>query len=126
MNESKFATAINCMDGRVQIPVIEYLKKQYEVDYVDMITEAGPDGLISSGDKAICESIKKRVLVSVEKHGSKLVAIAAHDDCAGNPVSKAVHQIHVKESVALIESWDLPVEIIGLWIELSGRVTQVV
>lgn len=34
----KFATAINCMDGRVQIPVIEYIKSKYEVDYVDMIT----------------------------------------------------------------------------------------
>ena len=37
MDKITFATAINCMDGRVQIPVIEYLKKEFKVDYVDMI-----------------------------------------------------------------------------------------
>ena len=35
----KFVTAINCMDGRVQVPVIEWLKKEYKADDVDMITE---------------------------------------------------------------------------------------
>ncbi len=37
----KFVTAINCMDGRVQIPVIEYLKNNYGINYVDMITAPG-------------------------------------------------------------------------------------
>jgi hypothetical protein len=35
----KFATAINCRDGRTQLPVIEWLKKEYGATYVDMITE---------------------------------------------------------------------------------------
>lgn len=38
----KFAAAINCMDGRTQVPVIEFLKNKYGVDYVDMITEPDP------------------------------------------------------------------------------------
>jgi hypothetical protein len=125
MTENRFATAINCMDGRVQLPVIEYLKDQYNVHYVDMITEAGPDGLMCSGDTVACDSIRKRVLISVEKHGSKLLAIVAHEDCAGNPVSKPVHMTHVKEALALIESWNLPVETIGLWVDSSGNVSAV-
>ncbi len=126
MKESKFATAINCLDGRVQLPVIEYLGKQYDVDYVDMITEAGPDRLMSSGDIVACESIRKRVSISVKKHDSKLVAIVAHEDCIGNPVLKAVHQIHVREARALIESWNLSVETVGLWVELSGQVSLII
>lgn len=35
----KFATAINCIDGRTQLPVIEWARKKYGVDYVDMITK---------------------------------------------------------------------------------------
>ncbi len=42
-----FGTVINCMDGRVQFPVLEYLKHKYEVDLVDSITEAGPLKILS-------------------------------------------------------------------------------
>ncbi len=40
---AKFITAINCMDGRTQIPVIEFLKKNFQVDYVDMIKVHRPN-----------------------------------------------------------------------------------
>jgi hypothetical protein len=42
MSHGSFATAINCMDGRTQIPVTDYVRKKYKVEYVDMITEPGP------------------------------------------------------------------------------------
>jgi len=32
-----YCTVINCMDGRVQLPVIKYLKERFDVDYVDSI-----------------------------------------------------------------------------------------
>jgi hypothetical protein len=125
MGKTRFAAAINCMDGRVQLPVIEFLRNNYNVDYVDLITEAGPDGLMASGDSAARESIRRRVMVSVEKHGAKLVAIAAHDDCAGNPVSKSAHLGDLTKALAVIESWNLPVKTIGLWVDSSGRVSAV-
>ena len=34
----KFGTAINGIDGRTQQPVIDYIKQNYAVDIVDMIT----------------------------------------------------------------------------------------
>ena len=43
----KFATALNCMDGRVQLPVIRWGKENYSVDVVDAITEAGMNGILS-------------------------------------------------------------------------------
>ena len=38
-----FCTAINCMDGRVQLPVIRFLQERFKVDYVDVISEPGPN-----------------------------------------------------------------------------------
>jgi len=71
MAEMTFVTAINCMDGRTQLPVIEFLKKKFGVNYVDMITEAGPIQYLAGNlnpEKA--ESIRLRVEASVLKHDS--------------------------------------------------------
>ena len=54
----KFATAINCMDGRTQIPVIEWLKKEYGVDYVNMINEPGPNKILAENRDQIITAVK--------------------------------------------------------------------
>ena len=45
----EFCTAINCMDGRVQIPVITYLKERFKADYVDVVSEPGPNRILAEG-----------------------------------------------------------------------------
>jgi hypothetical protein len=105
------------MDGRTQQPVIDWMKNQYGVDYVDMITEPGPDGILANREKDIVAQIKKRVLISVEKHGSEAVALVAHGECAGNPCDKDAHMGHLRKGMELIRSWELPVEIVGLWVD---------
>jgi len=117
MSEGTFATAINCMDGRTQLPVIEYMKETCGVDYVDTITEPGPDGIL--GDKkdlTLVESIRRRVEISVQKHGSKNVAIVAHHDCAGNPVDPKVHLDQAERAVELVRSWGFGCEVVALWL----------
>ena len=117
MSHGKFGTAINCMDGRVQLPVTNWLKSRYTLDYIDMITEPGPDKMLTQGSPAQVKSIKSRVLISVNAHGSQTILIAAHHDCAGNPVSKEEHVKQVKECMKILQSWKLPVKnIIGAWI----------
>jgi hypothetical protein len=117
MHKGKFGTAINCMDGRTQLPVINWLKEKYSLDYVDMITEPGPDKMLTLGKPEQVESIKSRVLISVNAHGSETILVAAHDDCAGNPVSKDKHIAQVKECVNILRSWKLPVKnVVGVWI----------
>jgi len=115
----KFATAINCMDGRAQKPVIEYVMANFGVDYVDMITEPGPNRILAEGkDTYLVESIKKRVEISVKKHGSKVIVIAAHHDCAGNPVDENAQKQHLEKAVETVTSWGLPVEkITSLWLD---------
>ena len=126
MSEKAFATAINCMDGRVQIPVTEFLKKKYGVDYVDMITEPGPNGILATDkDKSIIDSIKKRVGISTAKHGSKYIAIAGHHDCAGNPVDKETHLAHIRSAIKTVKSWGVKAEVIGLWVDDKWKVSEV-
>ncbi|MEM4157718.1 MAG: hypothetical protein QXZ28_00630 [Candidatus Methanomethylicaceae archaeon] len=121
----KFGTAINCMDGRVQIPVIEWLKKRYSVDFVDMITEPGPVKLLSNDlEETKIQSIKERVEISVKKHGSKIVAIIAHNDCAGNPVRKEIQLKQMDVAIKKVRSWGLEAEIVGLWVDDRWQVNE--
>jgi hypothetical protein len=123
MAHGKFGTAINCMDGRVQLPVIEWMKKQYKLDYVDMITEPGADKKVATGSFNQLEAIKNKVLISVEKHGSQLIFIVGHDDCAGNPVTPEQHKADLREAVKKVVSWKLPVGTVGaIWINKDWRV----
>jgi hypothetical protein len=123
--EGTFATAVNCMDGRVQTPVADWVKINHHVQYVDMITEAGADGLMARGTPAQLDSIKQRVLISVNTHHSSFVAVAGHAGCAGNPVGEAEHIADIKVALTVVASWQLPVQIAGLWVNEWGYVTVI-
>jgi len=116
MAEGKFGTCINCMDGRCQEPIIEWMKKGFGLDYIDMITEAGADGIMGSRDPDMVKLIKNRVLVSTEKHGSDTIVLVGHGGCAGNPVSYEQHLSDIRKGMEVIRTWDLDVDIYGVWI----------
>jgi hypothetical protein len=118
MSYESFATAINCMDGRTQIPVIDFIRKKYKVDYVDMITEPGPIRVLAENtDEPTIESIKRRVGISTGKHGSIHIVIIGHHDCAGNPLDKATQLKQILESIWTVRSWGFRAETLGLWID---------
>ncbi len=126
MASGTFVTAVNCMDGRVQIPVIDYLKKKYGVDYVDMVTEPGPIKFVAENtDTAVVESIMSRVGISVNKHGSKTVAFIGHDDCAGNPVDRQTQEQQVRDCISRAKSWGFDIELIGLYVNKNWEVEPV-
>jgi carbonic anhydrase len=127
MDDKKFVTSINCMDGRVQIPIIKWMKEKYKADFVDIITEAGPNKILSEQKPdIIIQSIRKRVEISVKVHESKVIAISGHDDCAGNPTDKETQLNQIKESVEKIKSWGFNVQVIGLWIDNRWIVHEIV
>jgi hypothetical protein len=125
MKQEKFGTAVNCMDGRVQRPVMDWMTAKYDVDFVDMVTEPGPDKILTEGPEDRIALIRDKIAISVEKHGSRVVAVTAHDDCAGNPVPQERHLDQVKKSMQVIKSWGFPVEIVGLWLCDTWRVEVV-
>ncbi|RPF53401.1 carbonic anhydrase [Aquisalibacillus elongatus] len=125
MAEGTFVTAINCMDGRVQEPVIQWMKSKYQVDYVDMITEAGPNKYLLDGSEDQVESLKTKVDISYSKHGSKVLAIVGHHDCAGNPIDKEEKVAQIKQSIQKAKTWGFELDIIGLYVNEKWEVEEV-
>ena len=114
---AKFATAINCMDGRTQIPVIEWMKKNYAVDYVDMITEPGVDAIMGENkDVHTIEWIKSKVKISIERHNSRIITIVGHHECAGNPVDMQTHFAQIRSAIRTMSSWKFNVQVLGVWV----------
>lgn len=112
-----FGTALNCIDGRTQIPVIKWMKENFGLDYVDLITELGMDKVLSQGDWFEIERLKEKVLISITAHSSNIVAVVGHYDCAANPVSDGEHFRDIAESIYVVKSWGLPVRVLGLWVD---------
>jgi len=73
----------------------------------------------------VIERIKKEVLISVNAHHSKTVAVVGHHDCAAHPVSEAQHKQDIVEAMATVKSWNLPIQIVGLWVNSEWQVEVV-
>ena len=123
MAKGKFATSVLCMDGRIQIPLTNWIKENFSVDYVDTITEPGIDKLVA--DNTDLESIKTKVGISINKHESELIVVSGHYDCAGNPVSNEEHITQIKKGIEVISSWNLGVKVVGVWVDDTWKINTV-
>jgi len=122
--ESKFATCLNCIDGRVQIPVINWITNNYEIDYVDMVTEAGMDGLLADNSFNPAHILRK-LAISIGNHDSNNIFIVGHYDCAANPVDEDVHKEQIKKAVQRIKNYTRSSEITGLWVSEYFEVEKI-
>jgi hypothetical protein len=126
MNSFRFGTAINCIDGRTQQVVIDHMKQNYNIDGVDMVTFPGADGLFSNGDHSEeIVLIRRAVSISIEKHGSRIIAVVGHHDCAGNPVTREHHYMHIRAAMREVSSWNMHAQIIGLYINDKREIEEV-
>ena len=125
MASGAFCAAINCMDGRAQLPVFEFLQTRFGIEYVDMVTEPGPNAILArQDDPAVLGTIRARLDVSVHKHGSKGIAVVAHSDCAGNPASKDEQLEHLRVAVEFVRERYPETEVIALWLELPSAIEE--
>jgi hypothetical protein len=126
MNSFRFGTAINCIDGRTQQVVIDHMKQNYNIDGVDMVTFPGADGLFSNEDHTEeIVLIRRAVSISIEKHGSRIIAVVGHHDCAGNPATREHHYMHIRTAIRKVFSWNLHAQIIGLYINDKREIEEV-
>ncbi|MBU1702249.1 MAG: hypothetical protein KJ970_08985 [Candidatus Eisenbacteria bacterium] len=122
---ASFCTTINCMDGRVQLPVIHYLKERFGADYIDSITEPGPVRILAEQTKTLLiESIFARLTISVESHKSRAVAVVGHHDCAGNPAPKEEQLEQIAQSIRFIKQRFNSIQVIGLWVDENWDVME--
>lgn len=121
-----FCTAVNCMDGRVQEPVVAFLKKYFNVEYVDMITEPGPVRFLAEEQQSeTTASILERIDISAGKHKSIGIAIIAHYDCAGNPQPQHVQKEQLKTAKDFVKSKYPQLPVIMLWVDADWQVGEV-
>ena len=110
-----FGTVLNCMDGRTQRKVSDFLLPRFGVRHLDTITTAGTVRHLAT-DTQSTESLLSNLAISIDKHGSTKVAVVAHHDCAGNPVADRQQKDEVASAVGRISSIYPHVEVIGLWV----------
>jgi len=67
-----------------------------------------------------------RIKISVEKHGSKHIAVIGHFDCAGNPAGEAVQRRHILKAVEEVKGRFGNADVIGLWADKNWVVTEIV
>ncbi len=114
------------MDGRTQLPVIEYAKKRFNADYVDMITEAGPNRILAEQTNTnAVQSILNRLSVSVHHHKSKGLVIVGHHECAGNPAGEYAQAAQTRKAIAFLRNCHSSMEIIGVWVDEHWQVHEI-
>jgi len=91
------------------------MKLHLNVDYVDLITEPGPDKALALATD-VTATVLKKVRFSASVHNPVALAIAGHHDCIANPVSKEEHFVQIKEAVGIIMAWGIRIRTIGLWV----------
>ena len=109
------AVCLNCIDGRVQIPVIHWIKQRFDVDFVDMITEPGMDEFIADCNNSM-EDINRKVRLSVKNNNARIIVVTGHFGCIKNPVSESVHKEQIQKSVERLKNDFKELAIVGLWV----------
>jgi hypothetical protein len=122
----KFGTVINCIDGRVQYPVLDYLKNNYDVEFFDAANEAGPLKILNDRtDKCRLFSLKEQIRVSVEEHGSKFIAVVGHHDCAGNPAERKIQEQQIEEALRYLrKAYGEEIMYVGLYVNDRWEVEE--
>ena len=108
------------MDGRVQLPVLDWICQQYRIDFVDVITKAGMDGILALQDNI--DGIIRSINISINVNKSIQIFIVGHYDCKGNPVDEKTHHEHIAKAVKRLKTHYPEIEIIGLWVNSNWQV----
>lgn len=123
----RFGTAINCIDGRTHEVVIDHMKQNYNIDGVDMVTFPGADGIFSNDEQSeeVIALIRRATSISIDKHGSRVIAVAGHYDCAGNPGDREHHYVHIRKAMREVASWNFPAQVVGFYINDKRKIEEV-
>jgi hypothetical protein len=111
----RFATCLNCIDGRAQLPVLNWIKERYRFEFIDLITEPGIAGSLVIGGAAD-EAIVSKVQLSLEKHRSKYIFVAGHHDCAAYQGDDLRHKADLTAVLERIRLLFPTVQVAGLWV----------
>jgi len=119
----EFVTCLNCIDGRVQLPVINWVMKNYEVKYIDTITAPGMDGILVDNNDIV--DILEKINLSRSFHFTDHIFIVGHHNCLANPVEDEIHKKQILKAVKRIKKFNSSCYVIGLWVDNNFNVQQI-
>ncbi len=114
--KNEFVTCLNCIDGRVQLPVINWILNNYDVKYVDMITAPGVNGVLADKNSNVADIFEK-LTFSHEGHSTELIFVVGHHDCLANPMDDETHREQIIKSVKRIKESYSACDVVGLWVD---------
>ena len=119
-------TVINCIDGRVQYPVMDFLKNNYNMRFFDAATEAGPLKILTERtDKCRLFSLKEQISTSLEVNGSRFIAVVGHHDCNGNPQERSVQEKQLDDALEyLMKAYGDEIVYVGLYVNEKWEVEE--
>jgi carbonic anhydrase len=118
-----FATCLSCIDGRVAMPVTQFIKDKHGVAFVDYITEAGMDGFIFQ--PGALEGILRKVDFSFKNHRSSILYIVGHTECSGNIVDDEQHKKDILAAVERLKRLRPSVAVGGLFVDKEWKASPV-
>lgn len=95
-----FGVALTCIDGRIVDVVHHELRREWGVDFVDVVTLPGPEAAVP--DLPERHVVWDALRISVQRHGSNRAAVVAHTDCAANAVGVDRRREQVREAVSVV------------------------
>lgn len=116
-----------CMDGRIIEIAIKWMKDNHELNWVDTVTEPGMDGWMAAMKLENLGGLHEKLKISIENHGSRIVALFGHSDCAGNPTDYQTHLTHLRMGCKKIKvlvheiAPDLKVDVVTLFVDVDKQ-----
>jgi hypothetical protein len=90
----KLAIALTCADWRLhqrKVDLNTRLARRLGVTGVDLIAVPGPDGLTKPERQAEWQTAVAQISLLIGAHSPQVIAVVAHQRCAGHPVSDFEH-----------------------------------
>jgi carbonic anhydrase len=125
MSNGRFGIVITCIDGRVHEPVAAGLKARYQLDHINAITIPGADRALADEAPELIAHLKSSAQLSISHHRANVLAIVGHHDCAANPGSREEHVEQIKKAMQVAWYSNLPVTLVGLWVNEEWEVEVV-
>ena len=111
----EFGSVLNCMDGRVQRKVSDYLVATFGVRFVDTITAPGIVRHLAAQTPRT-DQILEDLRISLDKHGSTHIGVVAHTECAGNPTADKTQKEQVRDAMARLMETFPDTQVVGIWV----------
>lgn len=113
---------MSCIDGRVHLPLITWMRETLSVDFVDLVTHPGVDGFVVQEPELAARVLRPSIEISVQRHASPVLALVGHHECAANPGSADQHREHLLQGLRVLQTWNLGVKLIALWVNADWQI----